>query len=358
VKVRRLYKLVGPLILLILSPPLSSAQHLQDVPSGTTESLRGLSVASSHVVWASGTNGAYLRSLDGGRTWAHSQVPGAEHLDFRDVEAFSADNAFLLSAGPGDQSRIYKTTNGGKAWTLQFTNHDPAGFFDCMAFWDRKRGIVVGDPVNGRFVVLRTDDGGKRWRKITNDLIPAALNGEGAFAASGSCIAVGGKKNVWFATGGTAARVFRSTNAGKSWSVANTPMVQGQDSTGIFSIAFRDRQHGVIAGGDYKNPDRGGANLAFSYDGGLTWKLSQLSPQSYFSSIADNQWCSIAVGTKALALAGNWTTGKWATYTAADFNAARFLSPERAITVGTKGRIAIVDTPRCHITEDTSSISK
>jgi photosystem II stability/assembly factor-like uncharacterized protein len=331
----------------VVSCALGSAQQVRDVSSGSTESLRGLSVVSSHVVWASGTHGTYLRTLDGGGTWSHAQVPGAEQLDFRDVEASTADVAFLLSAGPGEQSRIYETNDGGKSWTLQFTNHDPGGFFDCMAFWDRKRGVVVGDPVKGRFVVLRTGDNGKHWRQVSNDSMPAALNGEGAFAASGSCVSVYGKKNVWFATGGKVARVFRSTDAGKSWSVTDTPVVQGQDSTGIFSIVFKDSLHGVIAGGDYKNPERGDANLAVTSDGGKSWKLAAISPQSYFSSIASNQQCLIAVGSKALALARDWTAAKWIGYSAGDFNTVSFLSPEQAVAVGAKGRIAIVDTSSC-----------
>jgi len=258
--------------------------------SNTAENLRGVSAISGGVAWASGTHGTYLRTTDGGSSWQPAQVPGAEALDFRDVEAFSADFAYLLSAGPDDQSRIYKTTDAGKTWVLQFTNKDPKGFFDCMAFWDRDRGIAVGDPVADnsgklRFELIATDDGGKNWKPIPADAIPPAVEGEGAFAASGTCIAVQGNANVWFATGGKAARVFRSTDAGKTWTVADTPISHGPDSAGIFSIAFRDATH-VIAGGDYKHPEQDGPHLAFSNDGGLTWTVSPVSPQVYFSAVA------------------------------------------------------------------------
>jgi photosystem II stability/assembly factor-like uncharacterized protein len=207
------------------------------------------------------------------------------------VEAFSADLAYLLSAGPGEQSRIYKTTDAGKTWALQFTNKNPKGFFDCMAFWDSDHGIAVGDPVSDnagtlRFELISTEDGGKTWNPLPPDSIPPAIEGEGAFAASGTCIIVQGTANVWFATGGKAARVFHSTNAGKTWTIAQTPITHGQDSTGIFSIAFRDATHGVVAGGDYKHPDQDGPNLAFTNDGGLTWTLSPISPQRYFSAVA------------------------------------------------------------------------
>src|SRR5262249_10273642 len=162
------------------------------------------SVPANNLAWASGTHGTYLRTSDSGRTWQTAQVPGAEALDFRDVEAFSADFAYLLSAGPGDQSRIYQTSDGGKTWTLQFTNKDPKGFFDCMAFWDRDHGIAVGDPVSDnsgklKFELIATEDGGSHWNSISESL-PPAVDGEGAFAASGTCIAVQNKSNVWFAT--------------------------------------------------------------------------------------------------------------------------------------------------------------
>src|SRR5579863_9308337 len=142
-------------VYLLLSATLF-AQTYSVQKSNTEESLRGLSAASK-VIWASGTHGTYLRSTDGGASWRAMQVPGAEILDFRDVEAFDADLAYLLSIGSGEQSRIYKTTNGGKTWNLQFTNKNPKGFFDCMAFWDRDHGIAIGDPVEGKFELIATE---------------------------------------------------------------------------------------------------------------------------------------------------------------------------------------------------------
>jgi photosystem II stability/assembly factor-like uncharacterized protein len=265
------------------------AQNFNVQQSNTTENLRGISVVDEQIAWASGTHGTYLRTTDGGNSWRAAQVPGAESLDFRDVEAFSANFAYLLSAGPGEQSRIYKTIDAGKNWALQFTNKNPKGFFDCMAFWDRDHGIAVGDPVPDnsgklRFELIATEDG-ENW-KSPPDQLPPAVEGEGAFAASGSCITVQGNSNVWFATGGKVARVFRSADTGKTWTVADTPIIHGPDSAGIFSIAFRDAIHGVIAGGDYKHPEQDGPHLAFTDDGGITWKLSPISPQRYFSAVA------------------------------------------------------------------------
>lgn len=310
------------------------AQDYRVQASHTTENLRGISAVSSSVVWASGTHGTYLRTTNGGSSWTAAQVPGAESLDFRDVEAFDANEAYLLAAGPGEQSRIYKTTDGGKHWTSQFTNHGAKGFFDCMAFWDRHHGIAVGDPVDGKFELIATEDG-DTWTPITPGKVPPAKEGEGAFAASGTCVAIQGENSVWFVTGGKGARVFRSNDRGKTWTVAETPLMQGSESAGGFSIAFRDAMHGLIAGGDYKNPERGGANLAFSEDGGNTWKLSSLAPQCYFSAAGFTSKGILAGGTTHSGYSGDLRT--WKKYWELDLNALHLLNTGEAFGVGPKG---------------------
>jgi len=341
--------------LALLPIVLAISLHAQSPQkSNTTENLRGISVLSNQIAWASGAHGTYLRSTDGGHNWQPAQVPGAEALDFRDVKAFSDDFAYLLSAGPGDQSRIYKTTNAGRTWTLQFTNKNPKGFFDCMAFWDRDHGIAVGDPVPDsagklKFELITTEDGGKNWNPIPPDALPPAIDGEGAFAASGTCIAVQGKTNTWFATGGKVARLFHSTNAGKTWTVADTPMIHGPDSTGIFSIAFRDATHGVIAGGDYKHPDQDGPNLAFTNDGGLTWKLSSISPQTYFSAVAfakpdSGSTALLVVGSTRAAYADDIMKNSWQKTWDLNLNALSISPTGNAVAVGPKG--LIVNLPR------------
>jgi photosystem II stability/assembly factor-like uncharacterized protein len=286
-----------PLLILIVASALGQSVPGGSVPrvqiSNTAESLRGVSAVSRRVAWASGTHGTYVRTIDGGDTWTPAQVPDAAALDFRAVAAFSADEAFLMSAGPGEQSRIYHTGDGGRSWQLQFTNKNPKGFFDSMVFWDAKHGVVLGDPIvdeSGKlkFEVLLTDDG-QNWRAVRSAGLPDAKDGEGAFAASNTCIAISpsaSDSNIWFATGGKAARVFHSGDRGRSWEVFDTSMVHGPDSAGIFSIAFRDSTHGVIAGGDYKHPREDGPNLAFTEDGGKTWTLSALHPLAYFSAVA------------------------------------------------------------------------
>jgi len=288
---------VVSLLFIALSLTLQAVATDQSEPrvqiSHTTESLRGVSAVSRNVAWAGGTHGTYLRTTDGGLTWTPAQVAGAEAIDFRAIVAFSADEAFLMSAGPGEQSRIYHTSDGGNHWQLQFTNTNPKGFFDSMVFWDAKHGVVLGDPIPDdsgilKFELLLTEDG-QNWRGIPTAKLPVAIEGEGAFAASNTCLAIvpgGLDANLWFATGGKMARVFHSGDRGQSWEVVDTPMVHGPDSAGIFSIAFRDAMHGVIAGGDYKHPNDDGPNLAVTDDGGKTWTLSPLHPLAYFSAVA------------------------------------------------------------------------
>ena len=293
----------------------------QTQTANTTEDLRGVSAVSQQIAWASGSHGTYLRTTDGGHTWISAQVPDAATLDFRGVVAFSADEAFLMSSGPGDQSRIYHTSDAGQHWQLQFSNTNRKAFFDSMAFWDPTHGIVLGDPIPDesgqlKFQLLITTDG-QSWTPVPTAQLPPALEGEGAFAASNSCLSIlvasstsavplksgasGPPKpeekeptsapdsldpNVWFATGGKAARVFHSPDRGRTWQVFDTPILHGPDSAGIFSIAFRDSFHGVVAGGDYKHPEQDGPNLASTNDGGKTWTLSKIFPQSYYSAVA------------------------------------------------------------------------
>src|SRR6185295_14515409 len=220
--------------------------------SGVSVRLRGVSAVSAQVAWASGANGTVLRTTDGGQTWQRLVVPGPgddQALDFRDVDAISDRVAYILSIGAGPSSRIYKTTDGGAHWTLQFANTDPKVFLDAMTFRDEPHGFAFSDSVDGRFIILMTDSGGQYWTRIPADRLPPALPGEGAFAASGTNIAMVGSDRIWIGT--TASRVLRSIDGGRTWTAANTPVATGE-ATGIFSIAFRDAQHGVVVGGNYR----------------------------------------------------------------------------------------------------------
>jgi photosystem II stability/assembly factor-like uncharacterized protein len=236
--------------------------------------FRGLSAVDEKVAWASGSRNTYARTTNGGETWEMATVVDKEVLDFRDVEAFDADTAYLLSIGTGTKSRIYKTTDGGKNWKAQVVEPHPKAFLDAFAFWDARNGVAVGDPIDGHFMILRTTDGGGNWIQVPAENIPPALPGDGVFAASGTTIQVNGRSNAWFATGGsTTARVFRSTDQGRTWAASDTPIISTQASTGIFSIAFRDALNGIVVGGDYRKPEEAKDNIAKTSDGGRTWTL-------------------------------------------------------------------------------------
>lgn len=263
----------------VLFTPASAQWVKQTV--NTAASFRGLSVVNEKVVWASGTGGTVIRTIDGGKTWKVMTVPGAEKLDFRDIEAFDANTSYILSIGNGESSRIYKTTDGGKTWRLQFKNTNEKVFFDAIACWNAQGCIAMSDPVDGHFLLLSTGSGGSTW-ELERNRMPDTKNGEAAFAASGTCIIVQAMRGlpamqVLLVSGGNAARVFRAystIDAGLSWRVFDTPITNGTAGSGIFSVAMYDRNNGVIAGGNYEKPNEAKDNLAFTTDGGETWKIA------------------------------------------------------------------------------------
>lgn len=253
------------LLLMLFATPRWTTQS-----SGVTARLRGVSAVSEQVAWASGSGSTVLRTVDGGATWQKLNVTD-EKLDFRDVDAIDAQTAYILSIGNGPASRIYKTGDAGKTWTLQFKNDDAKAFLDAMSFWDANHGIIFGDSVDKQFYILTTADGGNTWSRVPAEKLPPAQGNEGAFAASGTNIALYGKSHAWIGTGAAAkSRVLHTADGGRTWQVADTPLASGA-SSGIFSIAFRDAKHGVVAGGDYTKETEAVNNLAMTNDGGITW---------------------------------------------------------------------------------------
>jgi photosystem II stability/assembly factor-like uncharacterized protein len=282
------------LVLAIAAAPAPPGAHWEPQISGVSARLRGVSAVSTTVAWASGASGTLLRTVDGGGRWELRPIAGTAALDFRDVDGFSERIAYALSIGPGESSRIYKTMDGGEHWELQFANQDPKVFLDSMAFWDAGRGVAFSDSADGRFVVFTTTNG-RTWTRVPADRLPAALDREGAFAASGTNVAVSSGNRVWIGT--TAGRVLRSIDGGRTWSIATTPIHTGK-SAGIFSIAFRNASEGVAVGGDFNKPDEAVANAAVTSDGGSTWILGK-GLRGYRSVIAwsrSGRGPAIAVG--------------------------------------------------------------
>jgi photosystem II stability/assembly factor-like uncharacterized protein len=296
-------------------------------------SLRGVSAVDPSVVWASGAAGTYLRTVDGGAVWHAAVVPGAADLDFRAVRALDRNTAWLMSSGPGAKSRIYKTVDAGVHWSLLFSNPDAGGFFDAIAFWDARRGVVLGDPVGGQFVILTTEDGGKTW---TRRKTPPALPNEGAFAASNSCLIARGQREIWFATGGAAvARVFHSQDGGQTWDVAATP------SAGIYSLGFAGPLQGVAAGGDYTKPGDMQGNVAITSDGGRTWlDPSGAHPLGYRSAVVylarRKLW--IAVGTSGSDMSSDGGQS-WKLFDSRAYNAIGTVGSDAVWAVGPNGRV-------------------
>jgi photosystem II stability/assembly factor-like uncharacterized protein len=314
--------------------------------SGTNAEFRGLSVVSPTVVWASGTRGRVAHTTDGGATWTIDTVGGADTLDLRAIQARSATRAWASSAGPAEQhqAKIFATTNG-REWHLQFATADSGVFLDAMAFWDARHGIAMSDPVGGRLFLLSTSDGGATWTRILTQNAPPVLPGEAAFAASGTCIAIQGKSKVWIGTGGGArARVFRSNDRGRTWYVADTPLHAGNASSGIFSVAFSDAEHGIVVGGDYQKPKTPLDNVAVTSDGGQTWTSAKGPlPPGYMSAVA------FVPGTKgrslvAVGLAGTAKSSdagqSWAMVDTVPYNSVAFASRDAGWAVGPRGRIA------------------
>ncbi len=284
------------LALLPILAATSSVTHAQWTlqSSNTAADLRGIHSIGGGVAWASGTNGTVLRTEDGGYMWQSCTVPpGAEKLDFRGIQAFDANTAVVMSSGPGDLSRLYKTTDGCHSWKLVFTNPDKDGFWDAISA-DGKNLVILGDPVDGSFVFEVSKDGGLNWSK---DELPPSLPNEGAFAASNSSLLdveqVDGTR--WFGTGGpTGARIFTQCAPCTSkrfekngWSAESMRMFGQGASAGIFSIAgdaSKSPAKLVAVGGDYAKPDLPGS-VAFSKDR-FSWLPAQTPPHGYRSAVA------------------------------------------------------------------------
>jgi photosystem II stability/assembly factor-like uncharacterized protein len=284
---------IRAVLLLMLFTLPAEAQWWKVQTSGIDTNLRGVSVADTPdakgvpvpVVWASGSNGVILRSLDEGQTWQRLHVAGGDALDFRSIQAFNAPTAYVMSSGEGEKSRIYKTTDGGETWKLQYTDKRKAFFLDAVYCISQKECAALGDPIDGRFVLLTTTDG-EQWNPLPSGNMPAALPGEGAFAASNSCLALFDDGQIYFVTGGPAARLFHSLDGGRTWTVVETPIAHGNPSSGIFSIASSDGKAVVVVGGDYQDPKRAYGVAAYSHDDGKTWHLSAQQPGGFRSSVA------------------------------------------------------------------------
>ncbi len=312
-------------------------------PTGTTASFRGLDAAQDGTIWASGTGGTVLRSTDGGVTWEARPIAEARSFDLRDIEAISATVAYAMVAG-SDTGRIYKTTDGGEHWVRQYDDTRKGIFLDALAFWDESHGVAMGDPMNGHFVVLRTEDGGATWTQAPTQEALRSGDGEAAFAASGTVITVGAGGRAWIGTGANkttgVGRVLRSMDYGKTWVAGETPIPSRGGSTGVFSVAFHDSLQGVAVGGDYAQPDADRRNVAITADGGKTWRLGDTTGVTgYLSSAA------YVPGTGAKTIVATGTAGifasrdgglTWRRINAGSYNT--IIAGRTIVAIGDRGR--------------------
>ena len=268
---------------LFISLTFGQSISLVTLDSRVESTFRGLSVVNQKVVWVSGTGGTVLRTIDGGKNWENISVPNMEKIDFRDVEGFNKNTAIVM--GVASPARFYKTTDGGQTWKLVYFDDREGVFFDGMSFWNKNDGIAFSDPVDGEHFLIRTTDGGDTWHEIPKEGFPHKLNPEFGFAASGTGIPVQGRKTVWLGMGGVKSRVFKSEDGGMNWSVAETPIVHGGQSTGIYSVAFKNKKVGISVGGDYTNQSIKNT-MAYTNDGGATWHLPEKQTHQYRECVA------------------------------------------------------------------------
>jgi photosystem II stability/assembly factor-like uncharacterized protein len=371
---------LGMAVLALVTVLMAGHAESQDVTSGpwvmqssgSAAGLRGIHAVGGGVAWASGTDGTVLRTEDSGFVWQSCAMPpGAEKLDFRGIWAWDADTAIVMSSGPGDLSRLYETSDGCSHWKLLYTNPDKDGFWDAMVFWQGERatavgdeeGVILGDPVQGHFA--RFDISGRGSNLLRSgepDKTPASKE-QGAFAASNSSVALGERflqtphPILWFGTGGTPgpfvyrlAGIYEAISdysdlrrklATHSWARFPVPLATGK-AAGIFSLAFRDEQHGLAVGGDYTKPNESAGTAAWTSDGGEHWTASTKPPHGYRSAVAwdadAKAW--IAAGTNGSDI--SYDDGKtWSPLDNGNWNALSL-----PWIVGPKGRIAKLDEGR------------
>ncbi|HUJ93379.1 MAG TPA: hypothetical protein VLW46_00290 [Candidatus Bathyarchaeia archaeon] len=332
-------------ILFLTAASAAPAQWWTVQTSGIDTNLRAVSAVllspgeEKIAVWASGSNGVILRSLDDGKSWKRLHVAGGDSLDFRGIVAFDQNTAYVMSIGNGEKSRIYKTKDGGETWKLQFTGERKEVFLDAIACPYEKECYALGDPVDGKFFLIETDDG-KRWKEVSRSKMPVALPNEGAFAASNSSLFVDGD-DIYFGTGGaSSARVFHSPDSGETWAVAHTPIASANASSGIFSTYYRGDSLLLVVGGDYKDPSRAFQTAAFSKDAGSTWQLASQLPGGFRSALADDGLgVTVAVGPSGEDVSLNQGV-TWEHAGSLDLNAVTIFDGHRGWAVGPHGTVA------------------
>ena len=292
-------------VFMLLFPLFVAAQTpIKIFPSGTQASFRGLSVVDDSVAWVSGSQGTVGRTVSGGKQWTFLLIPGMEKADFRTLYAFDSLNALVGNAG--SPAVLLRTADGGKNWKEVYRNSHSDAFLDGVNFWDEKRGLVYGDPINRRLLLLKTTDAGYTWLEVPENERPLLDSGEASFAASGTNIRTWGKSTVLIATGGRVSRLWFSENAGKNWRNMPVPILQGTASMGIFSVAVHGKTW-MVVGGDYLADTLRKQHVYFSKNEGQTWTFPKEPTMGYRESVEfmrANVWFSTGPSGTELTLNG------------------------------------------------------
>lgn len=330
--------------------PAPPRLELTDQVSGIAERIQAVDAVDDRVVWVSGVGGQFARTVDGGVTWVAGRVPGTEDLEFRDVHALDAETAWLLAAGPGAKSRVYRTDDGGQTWRLQVQAQEPEAFWDCFDFWDAENGLLFGDSIAGVHQVLRTADGGATW--VTVSGLPPARMGEGGFAASGTCLVTAGRGAAWIVTGAGdpgRARVLLTADRGETWQAIETPLASGE-GRGLMSVVLEGDVEGDVVrvfGGDLGDPEGQHEAAARSADGGQTWEVAarpSFAGAVYGAAFAPRRdrasaaGLLVAVGPGGAAVSSDAGVS-WQTLTNASTWSVDFGSGSYGWMVGPEGRI-------------------
>jgi hypothetical protein len=320
------------LFFLLLVCIQTKGQQIKIVNTGTKTSLRGLSVVSDKVIWVSGSNGTVGKSIDSGKTWKWMIVKGFEKNDFRDIEAF--DQSIAVIMGVDAPAYILRTIDGGETWKLVFENKTKGMFLDAMEFWNEQSGIVIGDPINGRFFIARTFNGGDTWQNIPEKNYPVADSGEACFASSGTNIRKLGNDAAVFVSGGLHSNIFIKDKK------ISLPIVQGKESTGANSLAIKNKKIFIVVGGDFTKSDSTYRNCVISNDGGTTWTYPSTPPHGYRSCveyIEKKEWISCGLNGVDISNDDGYT---WTGIAKESFNACRKAKSGKSVFfAGGKGLI-------------------
>ncbi len=332
-----------PFFILLLSG-VATEQSLahdnwQTVASPVATELRGLSVVNQKIAWASGAKGTVLRTIDGSH-WQQIKVDHAQaqELDFRAIHAFDEKRAYLMSAGPGAASKLFATEDGGQHWQLLAEQQQAKGFWNAFNWRDPQHGVIFGDPLDGQFELRITEDGGKTWR-LLRDSAFSALPGEGAFAASGTCLHAAANLHYFVSGGASESRVFIGDLKRATWFNRALPLPAAAPSKGAFSVLFLNTDQAVVVGGDYQQAKLPGVNAARSDDGGKSWQALNLQPAGFYSVV------TAVPGSDKVVVAGglagiSWSqdAGKnWQILSETAVNTIAFSDAQHGWAIGPKG---------------------